>query len=96
MTGNWDMIRKQHNPMIISMIIRTKAIRLNSQYILNARGKREIGLMTKQPRKYELSNDNTKCNWCKFTKAETSFGLELEQIVSNILTILEIQYNTKL
>ena len=51
MTGNWANIRNQHNPMIISMIIRPKEIGLKSQYILIARGKREIGLDAKQPRK---------------------------------------------
>ena len=107
------------------MIIRTKEIGLNSQYILNTRGKREIVLDAKlglkigsirgkekeeiglgfeldfklcissilhvylweamyQPRKYELSDNNTKCNWCNFTKAETTLGLKLEPIVSNV------------
>ena len=51
MTGNWANIRNQHNPMIISMIIRTKGIGLKAQYILIARRKREIGLDAKQPRK---------------------------------------------
>ena len=37
-TGNWANIRNQHNPMIISMIIRTKEIGWKSQYILNLRG----------------------------------------------------------
>ena len=65
------------------MIIRTKEIGLKSQDILNAREEREIVTDTKQLRKYECSNDNTKGNSCKFTTAETSLGLKLEPMVSN-------------
>ena len=50
MTGNWDIIGKQHNPMIISMIIRTKEVGLKSEYILNLEGK-GIVFEAKQPRK---------------------------------------------
>ena len=80
MTDNWGIIRKQHNPMIISTIIRTKEVVLKSKYNLKARGKREIVTDTKQPRKCELSNNNTKR---KFTKTGTSLGLKLKPIVSN-------------